>query len=129
MKRWRSVLIFIGILIASGGVVRLFAGEKLFEMAGISTLWSDHPYFLYIYRTLGAFVIFAGVSVIIAATDIYRYLMMVRIWSVVFLFTGTVMLFSGFISSIPVVFFLPDIIFSYSVAVLLFFTAKDAGKQ
>jgi len=59
----KTILRIIAIMFIFGGVVRLFANQYLFEAFGMDSLWPGHPYFIYIYSVLGAFVILTGLIV------------------------------------------------------------------
>lgn len=107
-----------GYLFLFGGIVRLFADETLFGLLFMQDAWSDHPYFIYIYRVLGAFVILAGLVIIQVSRDPgkYREIMHVLMWG--FLVTGGVMLVSGILTGLPGYLFIPDALFAFILAVL-----------
>ncbi|MFP4469581.1 MAG: hypothetical protein ACLFPE_02785 [Bacteroidales bacterium] len=116
------------ILMITGGVVRIFAGERLFVMCGIGHLWIGNAYGLYIYRVLGAFVIFAGATVYLAAGDLHRYRKMIRLWIFLLILTGVTMLISGISSRIFWIYTLPDYLFMFVLALLLFVAQRDVIK-
>lgn len=113
----------LGLLMIFGGLVRLFADEHLFGLAGILTLWSDHGYFIYIYRILGSFVMLSGVTLFIFSGDIERYSPLIIAWAVIFTLIGSIMIWAGISNSLSFIFFLPDFLFSFLTALILFLVA------
>ena len=123
----RSIILLIrifSVLMIAGGIVRIFAGEKTFVLFGIGQLWLETPYALYIYRILGAFVIFAGASVYAVSGDLVRYRKILLLWAYLLLMTGGVMLASGLSLNILWIFSLPDYLFVFVLAVLIFAVRK-----
>ena len=123
MKSRKVILKIFGVLMILGGLVRLFAGEQLFALAGISALWSDHPYFLYIYKVLGGFVILSGATILIISVDIARFLPLIKAWGFLFIVVGAVMTWSGASLGLLLPWYLPDILFSFLTATILLLSA------
>ena len=120
MKKYKLILRTIAIMFIFGGVVRLFANQYLFEAFGMNSLWSDHPYFIYIYRVLGAFVILSGLMVY-AITFIKREdRRLINAMAYGFLLTGLTMAISGYFSGIHIGFYITDFLFCFIVAFFLF---------
>jgi hypothetical protein len=107
-----------------GGIIRIFANQWLFELVFMGHLWSDHPYFLYIYKVLGAFVIFTGISFLAISKNISQYQLLIKAWSLAFLIIGIVMLFSGLFAGLHIIFYLPDFVFCFVLALFLFMIRK-----
>lgn len=91
----RFIFRILAVLTIFGGVVRLFAGRDTFESFLIGELWMYHPYFIYIYRVLGAFVIFSGIVLFVLANQPYRYRSLIRTFGLCYAFIACVMLLSG----------------------------------
>ena len=108
------------VLMIAGGIVRIFAGENTFALFGIGQLWIEEPYALYVYKILGAFVIFTGASVYAVFGDPVRYRKILLLWAYLLLMTGGVMLASGLVLNIPWIFSLPDYLFVFTLAALIF---------
>lgn len=119
----RTIILLIrifSVMMIAGGIVRILAGENTFALFGIGQLWIEEPYALYIYRILGAFVIFTGVSVYAASGDPVRYRKILQLWAYLLLMTGGVMLVTGLALNIPWIFSLPDYLFVFTIAALIF---------
>ena len=119
-KTYKLLIFILGVLMTLGGLIRIFANQMLFELFFMGQLWSQDPYFIYIYKVLGAFVSFTGASFIVVSFNISKFQSLLKTWSIMFLFIGVVMIFAGFLSGIPLFFFLPDFLFCFLVAILLF---------
>ena len=119
MKIERTLIMrILGYLFLLGGIVRLFADENLFKLFFMDGAWSDHPYFIYIYRVLGAFVILAGFVIVQVSRDLlkYREIMHMLMWG--FLVIGAVMLVTGILTDLPYYLFVLDALFVFLLAVL-----------
>ena len=112
----------LGIFLLFGGLVRIFAGRKLFEVAGIGSLWSDHAYFQYIYRSLGGFVLLTGLSFVAVSSRYHLNRKLIFAWAAGFIIIAAVMLFAGIKYDIPLLFTIPDILFCLATAVILLLT-------
>ena len=112
------IMRIIGYLFILGGIVRLFADETIFELLSIQGAWTDHPYFIYIYRVLGAFVIMVGLVVIQVSGNPGKYgeIMRMLMWG--FLVTGAVMLVTGILTGLPNYLFVLDALFVFVLAIL-----------
>ncbi|MCB2219946.1 MAG: hypothetical protein KQI35_06080 [Bacteroidetes bacterium] len=121
MKIYSTILKLIAALFILGGVIRLMAGESAFGLFGMTNLWSDHFYFVYIYRVLGAFVILTGLLLFVIATNLekYRPVLMVMKWG--FLLIGMTMLLAGYFTGLPVLFYAPDFVFCFALSLYLQF--------
>jgi hypothetical protein len=113
------VLRVIAVTLLFGGTVRVFATRRLFEAFGIGELWPEQVYAIYIYRVLGAFVIFAGIVLLLLARDPGKHAEVVRGCAVGFFFIGLVMIVTGLALSLPVRHCLPDPAYSFVIAGLL----------
>jgi heme A synthase len=119
----KRLLQVIAVTVLVGGGIRLFANRALFEIAGIGDVWIDQPYAVYIYRVLGAFVVFVGVVVIMVARDPERYHRLLVCLAGAFLFVGVVMIVAGSILALPLRFYLPDPLYCFAVAGLILIAA------
>ncbi|MFW6290488.1 MAG: hypothetical protein ACOC0R_05930 [Mariniphaga sp.] len=112
----------LGIFLLFGGLVRIFAGRKLFELAGIGGLWSEQNYFQYIYRTLGGFVLLTGLSFVAASSRYHLNRKFISAWAAGFIIIAAVMLFAAINYDIPLLFTIPDILFCLATAIILLLT-------
>jgi hypothetical protein len=96
-KAPQLVLKVISLAMVFGGGVRLFAERKIFESFLIDELWSFHPYFIYVYRVLGAFVLSAGILLFMITRDPVRYVTLLKVCGFCFFFIACVMLLCGLI--------------------------------
>ncbi|KPK70438.1 hypothetical protein AMJ87_08785 [candidate division WOR_3 bacterium SM23_60] len=115
----------ISVLFICGGAIRLIANRATFQSFLIGQLWSSHPYSIYIYRVLGAFVVFVGISLFIAAGEPRRYAILLRAWSIGFTFIGIVMLVAGALLRLAIVHYAPDIVFCFVIAIALYVAQKQ----
>jgi hypothetical protein len=120
-KSSKFLLSIIGIVMILGAMVRIFATKSLFQMFYMDHLWSDHAYFSYIYKVLGAFVLFTGVTLILISINIDKYQFIIKTYRYLFLVIGIVMIYAGIDSGINIIFYLPDFIFSFLLSMILFF--------
>jgi len=124
-RAFKTVIQILGVLMVMGGLIRVLANQNTFDLIYMGHLWSDHQYFIYIYKVLGAFVIFTGASFIKISTDIHKFQSLLKAWQYLFIMIGLIMIFAGFASGIHPVFFIPDFIFCFLIGALLFF--KPSG--
>jgi len=111
-----------------GGAVRLFAERKIFESFLIGELWSSHPYFIYVYRVLGAFVILAGIVVFIIARDPLRYEQLLKACSLCFAFVACVMFLGGLLLRISLLHYAFDVAYCVIIAWLCFVLSKNESR-
>jgi hypothetical protein len=97
------------------------AGETTFRLFGMTILWSDHFYFVYIYRVLGAFVILTGLLLFVIATNLETYRPVLVVMKFGFLLIGITMLLAGYLTGLPVLFYAPDFIFCFALSLYLHF--------
>jgi hypothetical protein len=114
------VLKVLSIMIVIGGLVRLVANRQIFLSFMIEGLWVSHPYFIYIYRILGAFVVFTGITIYVISQDPVRYSRILRVWGFCFLFIGLVMLIAGYSLSMSFLHYAFDSIFCFFIAAAFF---------
>ena len=118
-------LLVSGYAMIFGGFVRIMANRNLFEWMGMEGLWSAHPYFKYIYVILGAFVFFTGITFIVLSKNIAAHLQIIRVWTYGFIAIGALMAIFGIRSQIPLVFYMPDVIFCLLLGGILFYTTYN----
>ncbi len=104
MNLKKKILQTISVLFIIGGVVRLFANRKIFALFQMEELWTDHLYFIYIYRVLGAFVIFTGLILFTISKNLKLYSTIFPALSVGFIIIGLVMIVSGSLLNLPLMF-------------------------
>lgn len=121
----RTVLLIISMLFMLGGIVRLFAGECTFRFFQMGHLWSGDAYFVYIYRLLGVFVIWAGSILFVCSRDVVRYrgVIVASILALILFFVVSLLI--GFGTGLGPKFFLVDSIFSLILVVLLYVIQKE----
>jgi hypothetical protein len=124
MKKKKSIFYIISLLLIFGGVVRLFAGVSIFNVFGMNELWTDHAYFKYIYRVLGAFVILTGLILFTLAQNPEKYASVISMMKLGFLIVGVTMVVAGFHAGLPVVFYAPDILFCFGIAIYIHILKK-----
>ena len=105
-----------------GGVVRLFANQDLFDAFGMDSLWADHPYFIYIYRVLGAFGILTGMMVYAITFITIENRKLMNTMAIGFIMEGLTMVISGYLSKLHIGFYITDFLFCFVVAYFLFRT-------
>jgi len=118
MKTHRTILKIVSLFIVFGGIVRLFANETVFSVFGMNDLWTNHAYFIYIYRALGAFVILTGLIIYTISRDINKSLNILNTikWGIFFI--GLTMLISGLLVNLPIIFYFPDFLFCFLISIL-----------
>ena len=119
MKNEKVILQIIALMLVFGGLVRLFANENIFEIFGMNDLWVDHMYFNYIYRVLGAFVIFAGLLFFSVSRNIEKNINVLNVMKWGFIIIGTVMTIAGYYVQLPLLYYAPDFLFCFAIAVYL----------
>jgi hypothetical protein len=123
-KMKKNVLIIIAVLLMLGGVVRIFANRTLFQMFAMEQLWQDHPFFIYIYKLFGVFVLWIGLIFYLCAKDLQKHRSIVRGSIIGLLLFFIVSLLTGILTGLEVPFFIVDSIFALFLAVLLYFFQK-----
>lgn len=121
----RTVLLIISILLMAGGIVRVFAHKELFKMFVMEHLWVDHPFFIYIYKLFGVFVIWIGILFFICSKDLTRSKPIIRGSIIGLILFFLVSLITGLWTGLEIQFFLVDSLFALFLALFLFFTLKD----
>ncbi|UCD05856.1 MAG: hypothetical protein JSV98_01070 [candidate division WOR-3 bacterium] len=111
-----------------GGTIRLLAERRIFESFLIGELWSSHPYFIYIYRVLGAFVIFAGIVVFMIARAPLRYKQLLKACSLCFIFIACVMFLGGLLLRMSLLHYAFDVTFCIILAWLCFVLSKNNSR-
>ncbi|MDH4210899.1 MAG: hypothetical protein OEV79_05575 [candidate division WOR-3 bacterium] len=124
-KAPQLILKIISVLIMFGGGVRLFAERKIFESFLIDELWSSHPYFIYIYRVLGGFVVSAGVMLFTIARDPIRYEKSLQVSGFCFSFIACVMFLSGLLLKMSFLHYAFDFVFCLITAWVCFALYKQ----
>jgi len=104
----------LGALFIVGGVVRLLANRSMFAIFRMENLWLDEPYFIYIYKVLGGFVVTTGLLLFVVSS--VRAVRAVKYGMVL---TGSVMFVTGWWSGLPPVYYLIDGVFCCMVALVM----------
>jgi hypothetical protein len=120
MERTVKILRVLAALFIFGGLVRLFANQSLFALFHMESLWSDHQYFLYVYRVLGAFVVLTGMVIYAVSIrpDTMQHLFTALACG--FILVGLVMAVSGYMIGLHPAFYLPDFLFTLLLAFLFY---------
>ena len=118
MKTHRTILKIVSLLFIFGGIVRLFANETVFTIFGMNDLWTDHDYFIYIYRVSGAFVILTGSIIFSISGNIIKNLNILNTIKSGLFIIGLTMAISGFVVKLPIIFYLPDFLFCFLITIL-----------
>ena len=119
LKRIKVILKIIALLLVFGGLVRLFANESIFEIFGMKDLWVDHMYFNYIYRVLAAFVIFTGLLFFSVSRNIEKNINVLKAIKWGFIIVGATMTIAGYYAQLPLLYYAPDFLFCFAVAVYI----------
>lgn len=129
MIRDKTLLRVVAVFFLVGGAVRLAASEPLFARVGIGVLWTDAPYFIYVYRVLGGFVFLTGLYLwsLAGLRRRMRGGVLAVEWGLILI--ACVMLVTGFNAGLRPQFYFPDIIFCGVVAVLLEGVQRRAGTR
>jgi len=88
-------------------------------------LWSGEPFFIYIYKLLGVFVIWMGIILFVCSKDVVKYRSIIRGSILALTLFFVVSLLTGFITGLGLRFFLVDSIFSLILIVLLYIIQKE----
>jgi len=120
----RKVLLTISLLFMLGGMVRLVANEGVFRIFAMEHLWSGDPFFVYVYRLLGAFVVWMGILLFVASQDIIRYRGIIRGSMLGLFLFFIVSLWTGLATGLGLHYFLVDSIFSLFLVALLYIIQK-----
>ena len=123
------LLKIFSVFVVLGGLVRLVANQETFRSFMIGELWVSHPYFVYVYRVLGAFVILAGVTMFVMSQDPVRYARILRVWGFCFLLVSCVMIVAGFLLSLSLLHFAIDAVFALIVALLCLSSGTRPGQE
>lgn len=119
-----KILVIISIAFLIGGIVRLFANVNTFGLFRMEHLWSGEPFFVYIYKLLGVFVIWVGMILLICSRDIVRYRGVIIASMLGLALFFVVSLSTGFFTGLGVQFFLVDSIFALFLIFVLFVLQK-----
>lgn len=119
MNYKKGMLVAIAVTLLGGGITRVLATRAVFELFSIGELWMEQPYGVYIYRTLGAFVVLAGIILLVLARNPERCRTILKAYSLGFLIIGAVMIASGLSLGLPLRHYLPDPLYCFVVAGLL----------
>jgi hypothetical protein len=112
------VLRIVSVFFMLGGVVRLFATESTFKLFNMQHLWSGDPFFIYIYRALGVFVVWVGIILYISSKDILKYRSIIRGSILALVFFFFVSLLTGIITHLGVQYYLVDSLFALFLIIL-----------
>jgi hypothetical protein len=118
-------LYVISVLVMFGGLMRLVANRITFQSFLIEQLWVNQPYFIYVYRVLGAFVLLAGVTLFIMASDPDRYRVILKAWGIGFLVICIIMFSAGWFVHLSIIHYLPDFSFCFIVGILCVLLGKQ----
>ncbi len=121
----RRILLIISLCFFIGGIGRLVANEGVFRIFRMEHLWSGEPFFIYIYKLLGVFVIWVGIILFVCSKDLIRYKGVIRASILGLLLFFVVSLLTGFITGLGLKFFLVDSIFSLILIVLFYIIQKE----
>ena len=115
MNLKRKFLQVLSILFIFGGIIRLFANRYIFKLFYMESLWIDHSYFIYIYRVLGSFVILTGIILFTISKDLRKYVDLFCPFIIGFVVMGLVMLVTGILIDLPLIFYFPDFFFCFII--------------
>jgi hypothetical protein len=118
-KRTKSLILrLISIFFILGGVVRLFATEWVFKLFNMQHLWSGDPFFIYIYKVLGVFVLWIGFLLFIISKDILKYRSVIRGSILALVIFFLVSLLTGIVTHLGVQYYLVDSFFALFLIIL-----------
>jgi len=122
-----KILLIISLAFMLGGIGRLLANESVFRFFQMKHLWLDDPFFVYIYKLVGVFVIWIGIFLFISSQDVQRYKGMVlgSILGLALFFV--VSLLTGFFAGLEYLYFIVDSIFSLFLIVVLYLIYRKAS--
>ena len=121
----RRILLIISFCFFVGGIGRLVASEGVFRIFRMEHLWSGEPFFIYIYKLLGVFVIWIGIILFVCSKDVIKYRSIIRGSILALTLFFIVSLLTGFFTGLGLRFFLVDSIFALLLIVLLYIIQKD----
>ena len=126
-KSKSKILLIISLAFIIGGVVRILTNEDIFRFFRMEHLWSNEPFFVYIYKILGVFVLWMGILLFIASQDVKRYQGMVlgSILGLALFFV--VSLVTGFSAGLELLYFIVDSIFSLFLIVILYLIYRNVS--
>ena len=116
MNNRKRILQIFSILFMLGGIIRLFASKAIFELCLMTNLWVNHIYFVYIYRILGAFVILVGLMLFAISRNLKIYYNLLYVLTIGFILIGFVMMITGFLLKLHLVFYVFDFVFCFALA-------------
>jgi hypothetical protein len=121
----RSItLLVISIIFFIGGIGRLLANECWFKFFRMEHLWSGEPFFIYLWKLLGVFVIWIGIFLFVASKDVVKYKEIIKGSILGLALFFVVSLLAGFITGLGLQHFLVDSIFSLFLIIILFMIQK-----
>jgi len=121
----KRLLLIISLLFMLGGIGRLVANESVFRIFAMEHLWSGEPFFIYIFKLLGVFVIWMGILLFVSSRDVIRYRGIIRGSILGLLLFFVVSLLTGLSVGLKLQYFLVDSIFSLILVLLLYIIQKD----
>ncbi len=121
----RKILLIISLAFMAGGVGRLVANEGVFRIFRMEHLWSGEPFFIYIYKLLGVFVLWMGIILFVCSKDVVKYRGIIRGSILALLLFFVVSLLTGFATGLGFRFFLVDAVFSLILVALFYVIQKD----
>jgi hypothetical protein len=121
----KRLLLIISLIFMLGGIVRLFANQSIFGIFQMAHLWLGDPFFVYVYKLLGVFVVWMGVLLYVASKDVVRYRGIIRGSILGLLLFFIVSLWTGLATGLGLRYFLVDSVFSLFLVVLLYAIQKD----
>ncbi len=119
-----KILLLVSIAFLVGGIVRLFANETIFRVFRMEHLWSSEPFFIYIYKLLGVFVIWAGIILLTCSRDIIRYRSIIIGSMLGLALFFVVSLLTGLATGLGLQFFLVDSIFALFLIIVLYIVQR-----
>ncbi len=126
-KSKSKILLIISLAFILGGIGRLLANEKVFRFFQMEHLWLNDPFFVYIYKLLGVFVLWMGILLFICSQDVQRYKGMI-LGSILGLgLFFVVSLLTGFSAGLELLYFIVDSIFSLFLIVVLYLIYRKAS--
>jgi hypothetical protein len=120
-----KILLIVSLAFIIGGIGRLLANENLFRFFQMEHLWLNDPFFVYIYKLLGVFVLWMGILLFISSQDVQRYKGMI-LGSILGLGLFLVVsLVTGFSVGLELLYFIVDSVFSLFLIVVLFLIYRN----
>jgi hypothetical protein len=121
----KRILLIVSLAFMLGGIVRLFANETVFRLFAMEHLWSGDPFFIYVYKLLGVFVLWMGILLFVSSRDVIRYRGIIRGSILGLLLFFVVSLLTGLSVGLELRYFLVDSIFSLILVFLFYIIQKD----